>query len=502
MKEKQIEGNDTTRRMEQQPFLYWMTVITLVIIVIAFVIFPAIDGGFSSTSNNAVATFMGEKIPGDYYSLYAANLQGLNNYLEQEVASGRIEPQMVSLYYNFYKGQVLNQTAEVVAINRILKDRGIQKSASKIESLIRQNCGDPQLGITYRIDNSKAPSKANFSEKKYKEAASKNPLQVKAIRKNLALRDNGQFFYSDLASLSTTSKKATDFLNDAAKKRYNLSYLKIDEDMIEDSSLIPHIEKNLKDYTMLSLQVVRCDSKKTAKEIALEIKEDPELFSERAKQYQATGITNSEGEISGFASEIFSQLNVSKEATKSMLLALTESEISDITNVDGYFYIFKANADAKHYEAEFILNNHKEAIIDAIKENDSQEFNALLQESALALYNQAKESSLEAVAAYVNGEVQKVEQVAINYKNSNLLPQIDGNFIHENKTLLLELAKLNQSQLLAPVSYQEDLYIFRLDDFSEVSDNQISFNQEDLVSDSFRNWVLDPSRFVALPESN
>ena len=106
MKEKQFEGNDTTRRKEQQPLLYWMTVVTLVIIVIAFVIFPAIDGGFSSSSTNAVATFMGEKIPGDYYSLYAANIQGLNNYLEQEVSNGKIDPQMVQLYFNFYKNEI------------------------------------------------------------------------------------------------------------------------------------------------------------------------------------------------------------------------------------------------------------------------------------------------------------------------------------------------------------------------------------------------------------
>lgn len=499
MKEKQFEGNDTTRRKEQQPLLYWMTVVTLVIIVIAFVIFPAIDGGFSSSSTNAVATFMGEKIPGDYYSLYAANIQGLNNYLEQEVSNGKIDPQMVQLYFNFYKNEILNQTAEVVAISKLLKDKGIQKSASRIETLMRQNCGDPQLGIMYRIDNSKAPSKVNFSEKKYKEAIAKNPLQVKAIRKNLTLRDNAQYFYSDLNSLTSKNEKFEQFLNEAAQKRYSCSYFKLDQDMILDDLLIPFIEKKSDDYIQLNLQVIRCDDKKTIKEIALEVKEDPELFSERAKQYQATGISDSEGNLEGFANDLFSQLNCTKQATKSLLLSLQEHEISDILNIDGYFYLFKANSMPLAQDINTIIAQHKSTILDSLKENENQNFVALMQETANTLYQEALKDGFETVAQNYEAEIQKIEKAPINYKNTSFLPQATGDVLYDNKTLLSELATINEPKLLAPVSYQDDIYLFYVDLIESVSDNQISFDQNNLISQAFRNWVVDPSRFTSFP---
>lgn len=498
MKKKEVIENNTTRRKEQQPLLYWGTIVTLVIVVLAFVVAPIFTGRYTAPVKSAIGSFEGKPISGDYYSLYQSNMQILRMNLSNMVAQGQISPEMESAYFNFYRQESLRTTVEMHAISHLLKKAGIETSNNRIESMLREQCGDYGLGVLYRIDSSKAPSKANFSEKKYQEASLRNPSQVKGVKNVLMLRNNFALFGTDLSHLATFSQKETDFLNQMAKQTASADYFEITDSMISEEQLTPWIEKNLDDFTNLSLQVVRTGDKKKAKEIALEVSEDPEIFAERAKVFNAP-LTDSEGKISGYAYEIFSKLNIKKKATKALIEKLVEGELSSIISADGYFYLFKALKEAEKAESFLLVKTDREKILSIIKEKEKAHYETLLNEKAESIANEAKEGDFNKIASTYQAEILKLENIPLNYNNCEFLPSIAPTDFADDKVLFTELFSQKEGSTFGPVSNQNKIYLFHLVNRFEKADNAATINENSILETMYKGYIFSPKRYTAVP---
>lgn len=491
MKKNEKDMNATQQKMKQHPVIYWLTVMTLIIIVVAFVIVPSTTGLMSSRTDSALGYFEGKKIANDGYSLYRSNLSAMEMNLRNSMPAEQFD-----MYYQYYASTIKNSTIENYAVVKMLNDNGIKVSPSKIEDLLRQQCGDFGIGAVYVVDTSQNFGPANFSEHLYKIDRSKNNLRVKAARRNLAYREAASVFFSDMNALGTFSDNEKAFLNKMAGNSAAAEYFEVTDGMIDTEELALYVEANSDDFRTLSIQMLRADNKATAKEIAQELADDPELFTERAKVYNSTMRARDEGRMEGFAADIARKLNVTKDSTLKKITALDEGEISDILPIDGYFYIFKADAFAVEADADEIALSQVNELVNMIKLDEPELYRELMDGAAEAIVAKSRTEGFSTTASLYAAEVKKMESFPLNYGNASMLTGINPTQYSNDESFLSEVFSAEAGEVINPVSSGMDLMIFKVTERTEDTAAEANINENSIHNAMFSDYINDPSRLA------
>lgn len=490
MKKKEKETNATTERMKQKPIIYWMTVVTLIIIVIAFVVFPAIDGIFSpKMGSEVIGRYESTDVPGGQYSLYASNMNNMMYNVQSQYP-----PEQVEMYLSYFQSQIINQTIFTYGIVEELEKAGIGITSNKINRILKSQCGDPGLYAYYIIDPNQPINEANFSVKKYELAKAKNNLQVKGVRKNIALKAIVEDFQRDMDALSTISDAEKAFYTKMAQETVSGSYFKVTNEMISDELLATYVKENLSDFTKLDLSIIRTEDKQTAKDILLELTEDSELFTERATTYNSPALKEKEGKIDGFLGEIALQLNLTDEEVKDQLALLVADETTDIIEIDYYFYIIKANTEPTVAVAQEVVVSNQAAVISAIQADDSTLLDAFIEETAIALVEEAKADGFNSTAIGNGGTIEEMGEFSLNYNNASIIPSIEPAQFASNKTFLTEVFSAEVGDILNPVTSDADILVFKVTDKRTNSERASTGNEDQMNNALISNYIFDESR--------
>ncbi len=488
------EANATTQRKEKSPVLYWATIVTLVIIVIAFVVFPVFDGMLTPKAEKEIlGKYDGITVSAGPYSLYSSNMNYTYYSMQQQYG------EQASMYMNYYQQNIANETIFSYGIYKLLQDKGIKISNNKVNQILRDQCGDFGLSALFLIDYTQPISSANFSASAYQTAKETNPLLVQGVRSNLAIRGSVTDFQTDMDFLSTASEKEAEFYDTLAKTTATTSYFEVTEAMIDSLLIEDYVANNLSDFTQLDLTVIQSGSKETIETILTEVSEDHLLFAERAKTNTVSTLLEAQGVLSGFSTDIQAKLVIEKEAIIETLAALQENEISDIISFGGFFYLFKANKGAIVADPAQLAEAQKEEIIAVIKNEEGNIVADFITETANTLTEAAKTSTFEAIAELNNATIEKMEEFPLNYNNGNLLPSINPLNFAQNETFLTEVFSSNPGDLLSPLTDGLITYVVKLD--TKITDSEKTANgtADQMASTLLSQYVLDESRAPIYP---
>lgn len=498
MKKNEKASNATYERKAQHPMIYWMTVITLVIIVLAFVIFPSFSRNTTVQREGYIGTYGGEIITQDVNSFYNSTMK--TAYQRAEYQAYQYSMQNEGMEYdqilNYFTSNVPSQskdaTIQAYGIKDLLKQTGIAVSSAKEYNLIQQNCGDINIGADYRAQGG-TPNKTNFSVKKYNLAKGRNNRKVNAAKRNVSMRYMAQNFMQDISTISSFSDAEKAFIEEMNKERLSMSYFKVTDDMISSEDLIKFTEKNIENFIELDLRMLRIGSKKQAKEVLAEINETPDLFIEKAEVFNSPAQIKKKGRIAGFCSDIENKLNLD-ESTVKIVSNLQLGEISKILKVNDFFYIFKAESDPLVKESSALLANKKEDILKTLRKDDGDLYRTLLEDASKSIRAEAIDKGFEIVATSKSAEIKKLEDFPLNFNNSSMLEGLTDTSLSTNEPFLRDIFSTEEGSIIEPLQSGMDILICKVDSRS-VSDAGASINEVKATEDMLINYVTNSKRY-------
>jgi len=490
MKKKNNNSDATSERIKQHPAIYAITVVTLVVIVAAFVVFPSVKGLLTPKVVNMVGTYEGTKVTNNPVSLYGSIRSKVYANAKRQYPS--LTDDMLAQYFH---GQVLSETFKYFGIVTMLEKSGITTSVAHTNDLLFRTCGDYSLGSLFTIDKLRAPSRSNFSKAKYDIARQTNPTKIKVIRKNLSTYDLVETFINDMSALSSFSNNEEKFIKEMGTKVASVKYFKLDETMIDNETLTEYIDENSDDFTSVDIRMIRTEDKKVAKEIQTELFETPELFAERAEVYNSTHYQAEKGKLgSMFISTLAKKLNITNSKNINEIVALEDGEISSTIKINENYYIFKAENSPVEADATSLLLTKKDDIIKEIRSTNPDILQDMIDITANNIQEKSSENGFEETANALNAKIDTIESFPLNYGNSTMLQTINADdaslsTIGSNKEFLMALFSGKKGDILEPITSGLDTFIFLVSDISTATDNDAATDAMQADSALLTNFI-------------
>ncbi|MDR2842175.1 MAG: peptidylprolyl isomerase [Spirochaetaceae bacterium] len=412
---------ELAKRFRQNPFIFIGTFVVLVLVIVSFVLVPAIvpQGVELSISASTFGYWDGKPIAYTSGSLF----YNFQKQYEDDSQARRARMQIQYQTEGQSKSALWNENFDVwsnafnaavmrTAVLDIMKKSGYQPPKELIDKMVASL---PLFQVNGR-----------FSSPKFEDLKRTDPIRILTMWQDV--RDNyvAQRFYEDAGSLLVSSQEA-DFIGSMAKTERTLKIATMTYSAFPDSALISFVEKNPANYKELQLsQITIKSSEKDAKNLLADIKNKKTTFEAAARSQSEDNFKDKGGDAGVRYVFEFAGV-VTNDEDRASLANLTEGSFSDVYKSPEGWVFFSALKDAKNPDLSNSASLEKVRSYFNFAERGTIE--DWLLDKANELVRLSKKVSFDEAANTMEFSVGEVGPISINYGNSSLFTVLDSSKI-------------------------------------------------------------------------
>jgi len=389
-KDKESSSGEISRRFKQNPALFIGTVVVLVLVIVSFVLVPALTPQAAGAG--------GEYTFGYYDKVPIAWVPGnvFSRYRDQAVWNLQAQGRDVNDFYAYY--EVLRSAFESTVVHTAV-----------LQMMKKSNYAVPEKTVDREV--AKLPQfqeNGRFSRALYNQMSDSTRLTLwRQVSEDLS----NQLFFNDYQNLLVPSTEVDFIVNMASVLReFELVYFKIDDFPESEYLAFARNRSSLFDTIHLSMISVNSNERE-ARRILDSIKDGTVTFEEAARNHSLINAETGGYLGSRYAYELDSL--VPDAEARRLLLSLGRGGLSDLVRIEENWAIFRIEEELKKVDLEdesllervraYLVNNEKGLMYDWATEQ-ANEFIA-----------DAKESGFENAANWRNMERHKIGPLPINY---------------------------------------------------------------------------------------
>ncbi|GMO50516.1 MAG: hypothetical protein Ta2G_08100 [Termitinemataceae bacterium] len=411
--EKSFAEQEFERRYKQRPFLLVGTVVVLVLVIISFVLVPAIvpsAGGLES-----------DRLTFGYWNGKPISYVGGSYFYKMQSYNSRLA-QMGYFYYAYsggnYSANENSQPSEYEVWDKSFNQAVVR--AASLEAMKKAAFEPPKIAVDKKV--AALPDfqeNGHFSTIKFNETDAATRLSLWQDTKDEMIADR---YNEDLASLSVSSKEA-DFISNMARDTRSFRLAAIPFSSYLETEVISYIEKNPDTFKLLHLLQISAGEKNDVKKLLDAIKKGDKTFEDTARS-QSTDSYKARGGDAGVRSAYEFNTLLSDQSDAQKLLTLKKGEYSDVFKTASGWVFFMANEDAVEADKNdaatiakarsFMLDEQRGTIEDFILDK------------AQTLVSRSKTGDFTSAAEALDIEVSEFGPLPINYGNSGLFTTLSG----------------------------------------------------------------------------
>jgi hypothetical protein len=421
----------------KNPILWILSVLLLLIIAIAFIIpANAING---SASNAALGSYKGEDI------IYTRG-----SFMDAQVRRLQTQPN-IDAYRLWFTA--FNETVLHLARLDDADSVGMDFTDEQKVELLRSE-GSPW------VQNGEIV--VDFDRMDSQELINMENLYFEQIRSQQVLADR----YLNVHA----NKAEVEFLQDMNEK-IKIEYVAFTAENTPDSVFIEYAIANPAPFQQIDLSRITLANRRTATELLAELKSNPELFADKAKELSQDGFGANGGEV-GLITRFNLKSDLGLEEEVDTFFTLPEGSLSEVLEIGTgdtrRYVILKVNTaatDPKYDSVDMLA-----VIKGYINTLDYSAISEYLQSQSEQLQEEAAASSFSIAAAGLGVELKESNPFALNYGNSFFLDRISSqdpalNAVSNSQTALGELAALQPGEIKTIQVDRGTLLVARLVEF-------------------------------------
>ncbi|GMO25854.1 MAG: hypothetical protein Ta2F_01260 [Termitinemataceae bacterium] len=394
---------ELAKRFKQNPFVFIGTLIVLVLVIISFVLVPAIvpeAGGIAQKSltfgswNGKPITYAG----GSYFASQRDYYTRLYQYY-------RINNDSRNQEYEIWQ-RAFNDTVARTAILETMKRAGYEPPKSLVNKTVAQM---PEFQENGR-----------FSTAKYHQFDSAARLSIIQETKDNIISKR---YVDDLKGVLSSSKEA-DFIGRIAKQQRSFKFAAIPYDSYPESEVADYISKNPDDFKLLHLSQISIDTdQKDAQKVLESIRKGDTSFEDAARSQSKDSYAERGGDAGvRSAFEFDSMLNSKDDRLK--LSALNAGDISEVYKTYSGWAFFRAEEAPKDTDV-----SNKETI-DKVRYHLLSDERGTVEdyfiERAQELAARTEVAGFDAAAAAMDISISEFGPLPINYGDSTLFTTLSS----------------------------------------------------------------------------
>jgi hypothetical protein len=329
-KEKKPSDSEFIRRFKANPFIFIGTIIVLIIVIIAFVLVPAIvpEYGMSAGADltfgsydNAPITY----VPGNYFARYYSMVV---QYRQNSIDPNNYQFAGYQIWREAFEGAALH-----TAILQEMKKSGYEVPAEIVDREVAQL---PQFQENGR-----------FSSALYQQLSTNERLTLwRQVREDLAK----ERFYADATGLLKSPAEAA-FIGKMASPRRSFDMVSFSVDAYPDSELARYAAEHPELFrTVHHSRITINSSEREARQILDSIKSGTITFEDAARTQSQDSYAERGGDM---GIKLAHELNqeIAEEADREKIIALGRGEYSDVIKLASGWAFFRAEEAVIHADA-------------------------------------------------------------------------------------------------------------------------------------------------------
>lgn len=431
MQKKASDQNIVEKKRTQHPLMWVFSVIVLVIIVLAFVVAPALGGRAQGSNRLIFGYYNGEAIeytPDSYFSrqrdAYAQQVENMS-----EANDENYQWQAMQVWKGAYDATVVH-----TAILQQAEKSGLHISEQKLDRSIATD----------------GPYRRNgqFSAELYRQTPNAEKITTRNLFEENLLHEQ---WTQDLMNIPSAPGESEFFAGLATPER-RFEYVSYSLGDYPEEEVLQYAQANMAQFSKANLSRIslRMD-KGEAKEIYTQLQENPSRFEELAQNHSSDENAEKGGDMGWIR---YHELSAALEdsAKADTVFSLSDGEISDLIETSFGYAIYRC--DEPSQLPDFSNQEEITAVRSYLIQNDRGQVEDYFIEQAQALRSEAEVEGFSVAASRQNLETATTNYFPINYGGSFFLKSIQS----ENGDGILKQAQSNSRVLTALFSLSEDEY--------------------------------------------
>ncbi len=426
---KQSNKTMIERRHERNPVMYYLTFVLLGLVIIAFVISPALSK-MAESKKLIFGRYKGRNI--EYY--YDSDLY--NSYYNLKSRYGKIYERLLNdpnkseiekkLLSDHVVRQAMKDAFEETVINMAILIRtdneGLVITKSRLLNRIKE------LGLF--ATRGGMSEKEMFDEDEYMNTPLSRRKKIERDVENSIKREQ---YFSDLTGNIKFSSKEADFFANMGQKERSFNFVVFSSEDFPDKEVVMYGKKNKGLFSSIGLSSITLKANKgDAIAVLTQITEAPSSFDKIAKEKSEDEYSTIGGRM-GTVSFLELKKLLEKDEDADSVLNLKKNELSTvIKKKDGRWVIYRCDAPLK--EPDF----NDEVVIATVREylgeEDPNFITDYLQKIAENFHKKALKGGFVETAESMSVKIRTTDFFPINYGNCHYLTPVKSDDNHEALT--------------------------------------------------------------------
>ncbi|MDR0663453.1 MAG: peptidylprolyl isomerase [Spirochaetaceae bacterium] len=395
-KQDTLEQSEIGRRFKQHPLLFIGTVLVLVIVIIAFVLVPAIVPG-EGLSVSSLEFGYWDKKPINY------SAGGFFARMREQYAA-------LARYYGMSDYQIWRNAFESTVVRTaaldIMNESGYAPSKPFVDKKVAELPDFQENG--------------RFSAVKYNKLDASSRIKLwQDMRNDIAV----SLYHGDAETVKTASAEA-EFIGQMALLQRKFKMTTFPYSSYPDEEIIAYANKNITLFKTLYLsQITISGDEREARAVLDRIRSNETSFEDAART-QSSDSYSERGGDTGQRMVFEVAAGIPEEEQRSPLYNLAKGETSDLVKIPSGWAIYRANEDAEspNLQDDAVLSKIRDYIMD----NERGIIEDWLIGQAEDLSREARNSSFDGAAAEKGIEVYEFGALPINYGSSGLFTTVNS----------------------------------------------------------------------------
>jgi hypothetical protein len=402
-KKKQDETvkSEFIRRFKANPFVFVGTIVILIIVVIAFVLVPAI---VPETQGSGVDLTFGfyNKAPISY-------VQGNYFWEVQRSLAQQYQSNLDETNYQFVLYQIWRQAFEMAAVQTGVLDEMKRAGYTAPEDVVNREVAQlPQFQENGR-----------FSAAKYRQLDNNSRMSLwRQVQDSIAV----EYYVSDITGLKSSSQEVT-FISSMASPQRRFDYAVFHLNSYPDSEITAYMKANPRLFRVTHLSRITVSSgEREARQILNSIQEGTTTFEDIAKTSSQDGFSENGGDMGiRMAYELIP--DITDEAAREKVINLVQGSFSDVIQLsENNWAFFRAEEEPRQADTgdaalmskirSYIMSNERGRAEDWLIA-EAQKFNA-----------DAREKSFDSALADRAMEKKSFGPLPVNYGDTAIFPSV------------------------------------------------------------------------------
>jgi len=430
VKDKESSSSEISRRFKQNPGLFIGTVVVLVLVIVSFVLVPAIVPESSRGAgdltfgyyDNAPITY----VPGNMFAQYQE--QAVQNLQAQAQAQGRdfsYDYRTAAEVWRWaFEGAVVH-----TAVLQMMKRSNYTAPVKTV---------DREAAMQYQENG-------RFSKSLY----DRTPETTRLTRwRQVSDELSKKMFYDDYFDLLIPSTEV-EFIAEMSSvmRDFEMVYFKVDD--YPDSEYLAYAQENSSLFDSIHLSMISVSSsEREARRILASISDGTVTFEDAAKT-QSQSYADRGGDMGvRYAYELES--DIPDADARGIILGLGRGELSDLVRTGDNWAIFRIEEEFK--EADFEDEAVMERVRYYLRERERGRMETWAEDQAKIFNAEAIESGFENAARWRNMEVYKLGPLPINYGSADLFPALTISGFNE-----MDIQNMSRNENFWKIAFKTEL---------------------------------------------